>query len=79
MQLSTRVATLPRAMRLLGAATLSVVLMCTTVFADKTIPDPVSIGSEKPKSVPEPSSTILLAFALGGLGLWSRGKWRASR
>jgi hypothetical protein len=96
MQLSTRVAILPRAMRLLGAATLIVVLMCTVVFAQSIndtngITHKIADGqahwqahwyAHRPayrhSRVPEPSSSILLAFALVSLGLWSRGKWRAS-
>ena len=92
MQLSTRVAVLPRAMRLLGAATLIVVLMCTVVFAQSikdtnVITHGIADGqahwyahehAHRHTRVPEPSSSILLAFALVSLGLWSRGKWRAS-
>jgi hypothetical protein len=73
MRRSTRLATVPRAMRVLLSATSLLVLMGTPVVA-QTRPDPDPV-----RRVPEMSSTLLLASALvglGGLGLWSRRKWR---
>ncbi len=90
MRRSTRLATVPRAMKLLVSATSLVVLMWTPVFAqnNQNNQDQNQNGQGQnqngphPITVPEMSSTVLLASALvglGGLGLWSRRKWRGSR